>query len=314
MTPNEEDDMSTNSDQNYYPAQPPRMTDPRYFPEPESLPGLIGETDLRLDDVTDPDFPWQRLPHDSPGGEKRVKEIKAKKAATVAGYSIRHSRIWRQFKQPKFVPSPLVETIAYTVGRTRKQKTSVEQGIEVSLGLEKGIFKAGVKGSLKWTSETEESFSESETRTTEQHYEGDCWYLYWQTLDILTLYRRTKAAPEDLVEISTVAAPSGLIMVDKYRRADFGAAPGPLLRAGQITLHKGQSHTFGGWVFANTKVLVKNLSSNDDGELTVVWLGIGSKVIVEVPPGKTKIHEQYVPAGFRAINSGVTDLEVWNDT
>ncbi len=103
-------------------------------------------------------------------------------------------------------------------------------------------------------------------------------------------------------------------MVDKYQRSDLGAAPEPMLGAGRVTLRKGESHTFGGWVFADTKVLVKNPSSNDDGELTVVWLGIGSKVLVEVSPGKTKTHEQYVPAGFRAINSGVTDLEVWTDT
>ncbi|MFO8082992.1 MAG: hypothetical protein R6U27_01580 [Desulfobacterales bacterium] len=306
--------MDSDTDLNYYPAQPPRMTDPRYFPPSESQHGLIGVADLQLDDVIDPDFPWQLLPHDSPGGQKRVDEIKRQKAAEVAGYHLRHSRVWKQFMQPKFVPSPLVETISFTVGRTRKQKTTVEQGIEVSLGLKKGIFEAGVKGSLKWNREMEESFSESETRTSEQHYEAECWYIYWQTLDILTLYRRTKDSPDVFVEISVAEAPSGLIMVDKYQRSDLGAVPEALLGAGKVTLHKGESHTFGGWVFADTKVMVKNPSSNDDGELTVVWLGIGKKVIVKVPPGKTKTHSQYVPAGFRAINSGVTDLDVWNDT
>ena len=150
--------MSNDPDLTYYPAQPPLMIDPRFFPPLESLPGLIGQADLRLDDVFDPEFPWQNLPHDSPGGERRVADIKARKAATVAGYRMRHERIWRQFKHPKSVPSQVVETFTYTTGRTRQQKATVEQGIEVSLGLTKGIFEAGVKGSLKWTSETEQSF------------------------------------------------------------------------------------------------------------------------------------------------------------
>ena len=306
--------MATETDITYYPAQPPRMTDPRYFPPSESLPGVIGITDLGLDEVIDPKYPWQILPHDSPGGEKRVKEFKARKSAEIAGYSLHHNRIWRQFKQPKFVPSPSEETISYSVGRTRKQKTTVEEGIEISLGLKKGIFEAGMKGSIKWSQETEESFSESQTKTYQQQYEADCWYLYWQTLDVLTIYRRTKESPDDLIEVNTAEAPSSLIMVDIYKRSDLGKEPGPLLGAGKVTLHKGQSHSFGGWVFANTKVMVKNPSTNDDGELTVVWMNIGKKVIVHVPPGKTKTHQQYVPAGFRAINSGVTDLDVWTDT
>jgi hypothetical protein len=301
-------------DLTYYPAQPPEMTDPRFYPPSESLPGLIGEAGLPLDEVIDPEFPWQILPHDSPGGEKRVAGIKANKVATVGDYRMRRERIWRQFQQAIYVPSPRVETFSYSVGRTRKQKTSVEEGIEASLGLTKGAFALGVKGSLKWTTEAEQGFSESETRTIEQHYEADCWYLYWQTVDVLTLFRRTKAAPDDLVEVSKIESPSGQIMVDKYLRTTFGAAPGPLMGAGSVTLKKGESRTFGGWVFSNTKVMVKNPSTNDDGERTVVWLGIGTKVVVPVPPNKTKAHEQYVPAGFRAINSGVTDLEVWSDT
>ena len=140
-------------------------------------------------------------------------------------------------------------------------------------------------------------------------------YLYWQTLDVLTLYRRTVAAPDDLVEAAKIEAPSGQVMVDKYRRSSFEVQPKSFgVSGGSTTLQKGQSQSFGGWVFANTKVMVKNTSSNDDGELTVVWLGIGSKVVVAVPPGETKTHEQLVPLGFRAINSGVTELEVWSDT
>lgn len=307
--------MPNDPDLTYYPAQPPRMTDPRFFPPLESLPGLIGQADLGLDDVFDPEFPWQNLPHDSPGGERRVAAIKARKSQAVAGYRMRHERVWRQFKLPKSVPSQAVESFTYTTGRARQQKTTVEQGIEVSLGLTKGIFEASVKGSLKWTSEAEQSFSESETRTVEQHYDADCVYLYWQTLDVLTLYRRTIAAPDDLVEAAMIEAPCGQVMVDKYLRSSFEAVRESFgVSGGSTELRKGQSQRFGGWAFANTKVMVKNPSSNDDGELTVVWLGIGSKVVVAVPPGKTKSHEQWVPLGFRAINSGVTDLEVWSDT
>ena len=300
-------------DLTYYPAQPPRMTDPRFFPPPESSTGLVGEATLPLDEVVDPDFPWQILPHDSPGGKKRVADIKARKAATVAGYRLRHERLWRQFRAPLSVASPRTETFSYTVGRTRAQKTTVEAGVEVELGLSKGAFSASMKGSLKWTNEVEQTFSETETKTVEQQFEADCLYLYWQTIDVLTVYRESKEAPGKLVEAKRTEAPSGLIMVDKYQRANF-RAPGPLLGAGKVTLHPGDGHGFGGYVFDTTKVTVKNPSSNDDGELTLVWFGIGSKVIITVPPGETKAHKQWLPASFRAIDSGVTDLQVWTDT
>lgn len=301
-------------DLSYYEAQPPQMVDAKEFPPLESLKGKYGRVELSLDHVIDPDYPWQILDHDSPGGQKRREEIKQQKAKIVQNYVVTHSRYWQQFRDPEYFPGDRTATYSYTVGHSRTQSTSVEAGLEVSLGLEKGIFSAGIKGSLEWSSRTEESFSESETRTIEQHYQGDCWYFYWQTMDELTVYRRTQANPDALEQVRRVVAPSGLVMTDRFQRPNAEAKPEMRLGAGMVELEKGQSHVFPGYVFANTKVSVKNLSNNDDGELTLSWLSLGGKVILDVGPGKVKSVKKYLPGDFKAINSGVTKLEVWNDT
>ncbi len=79
-------------------------------------------------------------------------------------------------------------------------------------------------------------------------------------------------------------------------------------------MKKGQSHTFGGYVFVKTKVSTKNLSNNDDGQLTLSWAGLGGKILVNVSHGKTISVNRLLPAIFGAINSGVAELEVWTDT
>ncbi len=301
-------------DPTYHEAQPPRMVDSTAFPPTESLKQELGRTELGLDDVIDPDFPWQVLAHDSPGGKKRVEEIKKKKAQAVQGYVVVHSRFWQQFRTPEYLPGAQTRTYSYTVGRSRSQSSSVEAGIEVALGLEKGIFKGELKGSLKWTTTTEQAFSESETRTVEQQFEGDCWYFYWQTMNELTVFRREKASPDALVQAQRVVAPSSLVMIDRFKVQQPREAPAMRLGAGAVTLKKGQSKAFGGYVFASTKVSVKNLSNNDDGELTLSWMGLGGRIVVNLGPGSVKHVDRYLPVSFNAIDSGVTELEVWTAT
>ena len=308
------DKPSKEIDCTYYEAQPPRMVDGKTFPPKESMRGVIGRAELRLDDVIDPDYPWQKIDHDSPGGKKRMEDIKRKKAETVKDYVVVHSRFWQQFREPEYFTGDRTETYSYTIGHSRAQSSTVEAGIEMSLGLEYGAFKGELKGSLKWTSRTEESFSESVTKTIEQHYRGDCWYLFWQTMTELAVYRRKKESPNVLEQANIIAAPSGLIMVDPFPRPKVEGRPVKPLRISARKLNKGQTKVFGGYVFANTKVSVKNLSNNDDGELTLSWLGLGGKIIVSVGPDQVEHVSKYLPIDFRAINSGVTQLEVWTDT
>lgn len=313
-TTSQQEESSTEIDLTYYEAQPPRMVDGKTFPPKESRRGEIGRAELKLDDVIDPDYPWQSIDHDSPGGRKRMEEIKRRKAETVKDYVVVHSRFWQQFREPEYFTGDRTETYSYTIGHTRGQESSVEAGIEMSLGLEYGTFKSELKGSLKWTSRSEESFSESESKTVEQHYKGDCWYLFWQTMTELAVYRRKKESPNVLELANITVAPSSLFMIDASPRPKVERIPLKPLRASVTKLKKGESHVFGGYVFANTRVSVKNLSNNDDGQLTLSWLGLGGKIIISVEPDKVATVNRYLPIDFRAINSGVTQLEVWTDT
>lgn len=299
-------------DLTYYEAQPPRMVDPKSFPPQESLRGKIGESILKLDDVIDAQYPWQILDHDSPGGEKRRNEVKQKKQDEVLGYEMTHTRYWRQFRTPERPPGDTEIEVIYTVGHTRKQSTTVESGIELALGIEKGVFSGALKASLKWTSTTEESFSETQTQRITQNIKGNRWYFYWQTMDEFTIYRREKANPDALVEVKNIVAPSKLVLVDSPNIKQLENVPKPL-QASRTRLKPGDSTTFGGWVFANTKVSVKNLSNNDDGQVTLSWAGLGGKILVNVKPGKVASVSKYLPATFRAINSGVCAVEVWTD-
>ena len=301
-------------DATYYEARPPQMVDARAFPPRESLRGEMGRSELKLDDVTDPDYPWQLMDHDSPGGKKRMEDVKHRKAAAVQGYVLVHSRFWQQALDPRHAPpGKYTNTFTYTVGRSRAQSSSVEAGLEVSLGIAKGIFTGSVKGSLKWTSTTETTFSETRTCTTEESYDGNCWFLYWQTMHEMALYRREIGNPDALVLVQAVVAPSSVVMVDRFDLKKLGAPPprGQLLGTGAVTLKKGESHNFNGWVFGNTKVSVKNLSDNDDGQLILSWLSLGGRVVIDVGPGAVKQVDKYLPASFKATSSGVTSLEVW---
>jgi|FrelakmetLWP11LW_1041352.scaffolds.fasta_scaffold17414_1 hypothetical protein len=298
----------------YYEAQPPRMVDGKTFPPTESMRGEMGRAELKLDDVLDPDYPWQMLDHDSPGGKRRMEEIKRRKAAAVKDYVVIHTRFWQQFREPLYYSGDRTEIFSYTIGHNRAQSSSVEAGIEISLGLQEGMFKGELKGSLKWTSRTEESFSESATKTIEQHYQGDCWYLFWQTMTDLTVYRRKKESPDVLEQVKIIVAPSNLVMMDPFPRPKVEGKPKMPLRASTVTLDQGKSHVFGGYVFANTKVYVKNSSNNDDGQLTLSWLGLGGKIIIDLGLEETKHVSKYLPIDFRAINSGVAQLKVWTDT
>lgn len=301
-------------DATYYEAQPPQMVDARAFPPHESLRGEMGRTALALDDVTDPDYPWQLMDHDSPGGKKRMEEVKGKKAAAVQGYVLVHSRFWQQTMDPRHAPpGKYTNTFTYTVGRSRVQSSSVEAGLEVSLGIAKGIFSANVKGSLKWTSTTETTFSESRTCTTEESYDGNCWFLHWQTMHEMALYRRETSQPDALVLVQAVVAPSSVVMVDRFNldKLEAPSRPGQLLGTGAVKLKKGESHNFNGWVFGNTQVSVKNLSNNDDGQLILSWLSLGGRIVIDLGPGAVKKVDKYLPASFKATSSGVTSLEVW---
>jgi len=305
---------TTEIDATYYEARPPQMVDTKAFPPHESLRGEMGRSTLALDDVTDPDYPWQLMDHDSPGGKKRMEEVKRRKADAVQGYVLVHSRFWQQTTDPKHAPpGKYTDTFTYTVGRTRAQSSSVEAGLEVSLGIAKGIFTGSMKGSLKWTSTTETTFSESRTRTIEETYDGNCWFLYWQTMHEMALYRREIGNPDALVLVRAVVAPSSVVMVDRFNLDKLKATqrPGPLLGTGSVTLNKGESRDFNGWVFGNTKVSVKNLSKNDDGQLILSWLSLGGRIVIDVGPGAVKQVDKYLPASFKATSSGVTSLEVW---
>jgi len=301
----------TGIDLSFHEAQPPRMVDSNDFPPGESNRGDFGRVDLKPGDVTDPAYPWQVMAHDSPGGKARRDAVRKAKNDAVLKYVLVHARYWQQFQPPQFLPGDREETVSYTVGREQKKRKTVETGLEVTLGLKGKVLSAEVKASMKWTEQVEESFSESTTRTVTQQLHGNRWYFFWQTMDELTVYRVRKAEPGVLEEVSRVAAPSGVVMMDSFSMPDRAAPEGQRLGAAAVTLKKGQSTSFGGWVFASTKVYAKNLSDNDDGEATISWMNLGGKIVMTLSPDQTKHTQRYLPASFSVINSGVTDIQVW---
>jgi hypothetical protein len=296
-------------DLTFFEAQPPRMVDDRNFPPPESSRGNFGHARLDAEAVQDPGFPWETMAHDSAGGAERREAVRAAKQAQVSHYVLVHAKLWRQFATPQFYPGERTETVGYTVGRSSSKSRAVERDIEVQLGLKGEVLSLGVKGSLKWTSRVEESFSEVHTSSVTQKFAGNHWYFFWQTIDELSLYRARKDATDVLEQVRVLDAPSGVVMMDSHAMPD--RIPGPLLRAGAVKLKKGESTSFGGWVFANTKVYAKNLSDNDDGEATISWAGLGGKILMPLKPGQTKSVEKYLPFTFKVISSGVTQIEVW---
>lgn len=301
----------TGIDLTFYEAQPPRMVDARDFPPAESARGDFGRVELRADDVIDPSFPWQNMAHDSPAGKKRRDAVKAARDEQVLKYWLVHAKFWQQFRPPEFLPGDREDTISYTIGRERKQSSTVEQGLEISLGLKGDVFSAEAKASMKWTQQVQQSFSASETKTVTQHLEGNRWYFYWQTVDELTVFRVRKSEPGAMEEVSRVAAPSGVVMMDSFTMPKRAEPSGQKLGAAAVKLNKGESSNFPGWAFAKTKVYAKNLSDNDDGEATVSWMGLGGKIVMSLAPDSTESIERWLPASFKVTSSGVTRVEVW---
>lgn len=305
------DDSESEPDTTFYEAQPPRMVDARHFPPAESARGDFGRVELKLDDVVDSRYPWQNMAHDSPEGKKRRDAVKSAKEEAVRGYVLAHAKFWQQFRPPEYLPGDREDTISYTIGRERSQSSTVERGLEISLGLKSEVFSAEAKTSMKWTQQVQQSFSESETKTVTQHLEGNRWYFYWQTVDELTVYRMRKNEPGVLEEVSRVAAPSGVVMMDGFTMPRREGPGGPRLGAAAVKLKKGESANFGGWVFASTKVYAKNMSDNDNGEATASWMGLGGKVVMKLKPDETKHIDRWLPASFMVTSSGVTEIEVW---
>lgn len=301
--------VATPIDETYHEARPPRMTDGDDFPNRESLRREYGRSELGLDDVIDRDYPWQTMAHDSPAGKQRMEDVKREKAQNVKNYVLTRSKFWRWFKKPDYFPNEKKTIYTYKVGRSRAQKTTVEAGIELSLGLPMDGFTIGLKSDLKWSSEIQESFEESREETSEETFEGDCWYLFWQTVEELTLFRQLRGT-DVLDEVSNIQAPTNLTMVDK-NRIRKPSAEIPMLRATQTKLEIGQGCNWAGYPFGNTKVSMK-AEGNDDGELTVTWAGLG-KQIVAVPHDKVTVYESWRPVAFRTTNSGVAPMQVWTD-
>lgn len=303
--------QSADIDVTFYDAQPPRMVDARHFPPEESARGDFGRVDMTLGDVKDPLFPWQDMSHDSEGGKKRRDAVKKAQEEAVLKYVLVHTKYWQQFRPPEFLPGKREETVSYTVGHERRQSTTVEEGLEISLGLKAKAFSAGAKASIKWTQQVQESFSDSHTKTVTQELEGNRWYFYWQTVDDLTLYRVLKSEPKVLEEVQRVAAPSGVVMLDSFTMPKRAEPQGPRLGAAAVKLRKGESANFPGWVAAKTRVYAKNLNDNDDGEATISWMGLGGRIVMALGPDSTEKVDRWLPASFKVTSSGVTEIEVW---
>ncbi len=302
---------SVDIDLTFYDAQPPRMVDARHFPPEASARGDFGRVDMALGDVKDPTFPWQDMSHDSEGGKKRRDAVKKAQEEAVLKYVLVHTKYWQQFRPPEFLPGKREETVSYTVGHERRQSTTVEEGLEISLGLKGKVLSAGAKASIKWNQQVQESFSDSHTKTVTQELEGNRWYFYWQTLDELTLYRVCKSEPNVTEEVKSVAAPSGVVMLDSFTMPKRAEPKGPRLGAAAVTLKKGESASFPGWLAAKTRVHAKNLDANDDGEATISWMGLGGKIVMALEPGSTTHVDRWLPASFKVTSSGVTEIEVW---
>jgi hypothetical protein len=306
-------------DINYYETQPPRIqgTD---FPPVDSLHKEYGRSTLSLDDVIDPQYPWQNINTDTPEGIAAAKSIKNQKSAEVSEYVLVRSQYWHQFASPEYFPNDEKLTITIERGSSTTQTSSVEASIEADLGLQKGVFSANVKSSLKWSSSCEESFSESVTITKEQTFKANCWYLYWQTMQELAIYRRTKENPDAL---SLVKKTVGAMNIEKSDSNMIDSmlenTSSPRLQSGKITLNCGQSHTFGAWVFGETKFTFQNTDKYGEAQATMTWAGMNRDVVnipaKNIDTGETGIKSvmRYYFAGVSVTNSGNVDgLVVWS--
>ncbi|MCK9338353.1 MAG: hypothetical protein M0P43_11025 [Arcobacteraceae bacterium] len=306
-------------DINYYETQPPRIqgTD---FPPVDSLHKEYGRSTLSLDDVIDPKYPWQNINTDTQEGIAAAKSIKNKKSEEVLEYVLVRNRYWHQFASPEYFPNDEKLTITIEKGSSTTKTSSVETSIEADLGLQKGVFSANLKSSLQWDDICQESFSEKITITKEQTFRGNCWYLYWQTMQELAIYRRTEANPDAL---SLVKKTVGAMEIEKLDPNIIDSmlehASSPRLQSGNIVLNRGQSHTFGAWVFGKTQLSFQNTDKYGEAQITMTWAGTNRDVVnipaKNIDTGETGIKSvmRYYFAGVSVTNSGNVDgLVVWS--
>lgn len=308
---------TTAMDINYYETQPPRIlgTD---FPPTDSLKKEYSRSSLGLDDVIDPQYPWQNINTDTSSGMNKAKEIKDRKSAEVIEYVIIRSRYWHQYDAPKFYANDTEDTKLYTTGNTNSHTKNIETGIEAELGLKAEVFNAKIKTSLKWDESCTDAFSESMTHTTTQTFKENNYYLYWLTIEELALYRRTKSNPAALDLVTTTSGSVNIEKTDANKVDVDEVFEAPRLKSKKRkVLQSGEFHYFAAAVVGKTKFNFKNMNSDIEAQAELRYAVI-SKTTVDIPckdidSGETgtKTIKKYYCGSVRVTNSGRPDLEVW---
>ena len=192
----------------FLPSHPPFMTDPDVLPPERTVSAEMARFFIEkadFDQVFDPLYPWQNMPHNDPKEWEVWNQTKTNKAKDVRSYLAVRSQFWKQTEVQSYGAETRV-TITTTTGSESFRETSSEEEITVEIGTSLGlslsgnIFDLGDAGlTSEFTSRLahawrfghreSQTYRKEKTTSTEVTFQAGYQYIMWQIVESLSLYR-----------------------------------------------------------------------------------------------------------------------------
>lgn len=217
----------------FLPSHPPFMTDPDVLPPERTLSVEMAHFSIEkadFDQVVDPIYPWQNMPHNDPKEWDIWNQTKANKAKNVTSYLAVRSQFWKRTDIQSYGAETRV-TITTTTGSESFWESSSEEeitqeiGSTLGLSLSGNIFDLGEGGlTSEFTSRLahawrfghreSQTYRQEKMTSTEVSFLAGYQYLMWQVVESLSLYRVLNSG--EPIFISTLDAATARTYSDSF--------------------------------------------------------------------------------------------------